>query len=188
MKRVIRKDEYSLEEKRIVELILFFSEQSVDDRFYGSAKLNKLLFLADFNAYGHLGKSITGMSYVHQTKGPTPRPGEFLLIRDRMISNGDLGIREEETYVGIRRKPIAQRAPDISIFSKDEIEICFAALEELKHLTATEGSEWSHKILGWLYTEEGETIPYSSIYLWTKIPLTTEDMGWAIQAATQLGV
>jgi hypothetical protein len=66
---------------KLVELVLFFSRQCEDDKSFDMAKLNKLLFLADFWAYAHLGQSITGSTYIHQEHGPTNV--EFMLGRQQ---------------------------------------------------------------------------------------------------------
>jgi len=73
---------------KLAELIVFFAEESKDDIQFGSVKLNKLLFLADFWAYGHLGQSITGATYVRQDHGPTPSRTCRLLVRRRSLSPG----------------------------------------------------------------------------------------------------
>src|SRR5690606_1570423 len=94
------------EKEKLAELVIFFARESEKDRLFGSTKLNKLLFLADFLAYGYLGKPITGARYIHKKRGPTPSPDEFLPVREDLIANGRLNIIEEETYYGTRKRPV----------------------------------------------------------------------------------
>jgi hypothetical protein len=176
------------DKEKLAEPIIFFACESKDDRLFGSTKLNKLLFLADFLAYGHLGNSITGARYIHQKRGPTPSPDEFLPVRESLISSGRLAITEKETYYGTRKRPVTEDKPDLKKFSKKELEIAYEALETLKHMGNVDSEVWSHKFVGWLSTSEGETIPYSTAYLWQGIPLSEEDYEWARKTARQLGL
>ena len=174
------------DKRKLAELILYFSDRCQNDPFFGSTKLNKLLFMADFWCYGHLGKSITGINYIHQKEGPTPEPKTFLSARKQLISEGRLAVREEKTYVGIRKRPIAIDKPNLTLFTEAELQICQDAIEALKHLNNMETSDWSHDFPGWLYTREGEIIPYETVYLYRKEPLTLEDTEWAKSLARKM--
>src|SRR5574341_367355 len=93
---------------KLAELIMFFASESASDRLFGSTKLNKLLFLSDFLSYGYRGCSITGTTYIHQKRGPTPDPDQFLPVREELIDSGRLGITLEETFLGNRKRPVAK--------------------------------------------------------------------------------
>ena len=56
-------------------LTRFFAEKFIDDILMGPVELNKLLFLTDAWAYGHLGHSVTGLDYVHREEGPSLEGG-----------------------------------------------------------------------------------------------------------------
>jgi hypothetical protein len=174
-------------ERKLAELVVFFSKSSIDDALFDSVKLNKLLFLTDFRAYGHLGIPITGTEYVHQQFGPAPQSNQILRVFDRLQAEGRLKIEEEETYSGVRRKPVALDDPDMSLFSQDEQDIARDAYYDLRYMSGLESSQWSHTILGWLHTSIGETIPYQSAFLWQKQPVTIDSMLWAWRKAVELG-
>ncbi len=176
------------DKEKLAELVIFFARESENDRLFGSTKLNKLLFLADFTAYGYLGTSITGARYIHQKRGPTPSPDEFLPVREALMNDGRLSIEEEETYYGTRKRPVSKSLPDMDKFSKKEVEIAYEAIETLKHMGNVESENWSHKFVGWLSTAEGEEISYSTAYLWQGVPLSEEDFEWARSTAKQLGL
>lgn len=53
--------------------MLYIAKRSLTDPYFGYVKLNKILFYADFVAYGELGKPITGATYIRNLYGPTPR-------------------------------------------------------------------------------------------------------------------
>jgi len=55
---------------KMAELILYVSDRCQLDPAYGSTKLNKILFYADFLYYAKHGTSITGQEYMRLDKGP----------------------------------------------------------------------------------------------------------------------
>lgn len=174
--------------EKMAELILFFAKESEGDRFFGAIKLNKLLFTADFLAYGYLGYSITGAKYIHQRQGPTPEPTQFLSVRDNLVLAEDLLIQQEETYNGTRKRPVALRDPELTAFSEDELALCYDVVSSLKNMNSMTVSDWSHDFPGWQYTKQNEEIPYSSVYLWRKQPATAEDFARAREVVQQLGL
>jgi hypothetical protein len=179
---------HAFEPRKLAELIIFFTKYSHDDRLFGATKLDKLLWAADFLAYGHMGQSITGATYVHQSQGPAPSPEQFMTVRDTLLQSGRLRIEEEESYQGTIRRPVTDSEPDMSLFNEAEIDLCWDVLEELRRMSNREVSEWSHKFPGWLYTHQGEEIPYQTVYLWEQFPATKEDLEWGLRVAKELGL
>ena len=74
---------FEFEEARFKELIVLISELCAKDPTYGSVKLNKILYFADFMAYRVLGKPITGATYFKLQEGPAPREPGWMLAEDR---------------------------------------------------------------------------------------------------------
>jgi hypothetical protein len=178
----------AFEPKKLAELIIYFTKHSQDDLLFGSTKLNKLLWVADFLAYGYMGRSLTGATYIHQEQGPTPSPDQFIGVRDALVKSGRLRVEEEETYRGTKKRPVTESEPDMSLFNDAEVDLCRDVLEELTRMSNREVSEWSHKFPGWLYTRQGEEIPYQTVYLWEQYPATKEDLAWGLRVAKELGV
>ena len=124
--------------RKFAELILFFTKGSEGDRLFGSTKLNKLLWYADFLAYGHMGRPITGATYVHQEHGPTPKPEQLLSARDELIKQGRLRVEEEETYNGTKKRLVALDEPDLTLFTEAELDLCQDALESFRRMSNIE--------------------------------------------------
>src|SRR6266436_3959963 len=123
--------------EKFKELILYICEKSATDPNFGATKLNKVLFLSDFWAYGNLGKPITGVEYMKLPFGPAPRP--LVPIRKEMQENGDLAIQETTLDPTMARKrPVNLRAADLSRFSAEEIAIVDQVLELLKLATGSD--------------------------------------------------
>ncbi|MGC2300484.1 MAG: Panacea domain-containing protein [Acidobacteriaceae bacterium] len=151
-------------EKKFVELILYISQRSAHDLYFGATKLNKILYLSDFRAYGLWGSSITGAEYQHLQQGPAPRrlkpvrsameADEVLAIQPVLFSNGKT-----------QHRTVNLREPDLSLFEAREIALVDSVIDELRNLNATEASNLTHQFVGWLMTEEGQTIDYATIFL-----------------------
>jgi len=167
------------------ELVLYFAKQGENDMYMGSVKLNKLLFYADFLAYGYLGHSITGARYIHLPQGPGP--SELLPVRNEMEKEGKL--RQEKVYRlnHFQWRPVALDAPNISLFSKEELDICQDAIRLLQNCPAEEISDRSHNWLGWIYADTKETIPYETVFIRSREPITFSDIAWAKQNMPQQG-
>lgn len=150
-------------DSKLKELILYIAEKSESDQHFGRTKLNKLLFYADFVAYGETGKSITGHEYQKLGNGPVLR--KFLPITDEMKANMDCSEQEKRHFGYKQKRLIALREPDLSVFSGVEIAIVEDILKRLQPYGAKDVSELSHHFIGWEVFEVGGTIPYSTVFV-----------------------
>ncbi len=143
---------------KLEELILFIASRSEDDPRFGSTKLNKLLFFADFSAYVRLGTSITGHTYMRLPNGPAPRA--MLPTIKRMVVAKLLAIKERAHYGRTQRVPIALRDAEVRLFSAEEIAIVTEVLDGLRRKNAKGISSLSHQFDGWKLAKDREDIPY----------------------------
>lgn len=155
-------------EEKFKELVLYIAEKSEDDPWFGATKLNKLLFYADFLAYGHFGKPITGAVYQVLRHGPAPK--KLLPIRLQMIRDKELEIRRERVLRFTQQRPIALREASVGVFSADELSIVDDLIRLLGDRTAGEISELSHAEVCWQLADEGEEIPYTAVFLSSRKP------------------
>ncbi|MCY4456130.1 MAG: Panacea domain-containing protein [Chloroflexi bacterium] len=159
-------------------LVLYIGQRAWDDATLGKTRLYKTLWLSDFLAYARLGHSITGADYVHMPQGPGPDNAEQLL--QSMLDDGELQIRSEPRYAYAIQRPLAQREPELDeLFAPSEIAIVEEVLRQFDGQHAVDTSEWSHEhSVGWRLTEDGERIPYETIFLSAETP-TIDDERWA---------
>lgn len=176
--------EIQFDSEKFAELLLFFSKYSEDDRFFGSTKLNKMLFVADFFAYGYFASPITGATYVHLDYGPAPR--ELLPIRQILQDERRLELREQDLFIGTQKRPVALDDPDTSVFSEDELALMRSVLQEFENVPAGSARDWSHTVMGWMLTEDREEIPYEMVFMFQKEPITMADLHWAQETVQQL--
>jgi hypothetical protein len=152
------------DEQKLKELILYISQQSSTDPKFGSIKLNKILYLSDFIAFGWWGEPITAVEYQHLKKGPAPR--RLLPVRDEMVAAKELAVQPIPLKNGnTQKRPVNLRDPDLTNFSGREISLVDTVIRTLWKMDAEESSEYSHRFVGWKMTKEGENIPYGTIFL-----------------------
>lgn len=169
---------------KLEELVLYIAQQCSDDPHFGATKLNKILFFADFLAYGHLGKPISEAIYTNQKHGPVPRQ---LLAAQRSLTESGRAILAERTHFGYKQKRLIPLvSPDLDLFSVDEIHIIDETIRKLEDKNGTELSDFTHKFRPWRDTSEGEEIPFSSVFVMDDLPATRSDKEWALARIAEL--
>jgi len=153
------------------ELLLYLAQRSAGDPLFGATKLNKLLFYCDFLAYGQLGRSVTGARYQRLKHGPAPR--QLVPIQRELEAEGAMSVQVRQFFNQVQKRPVAMRPPNLGLFSGEEIALVDMLLEVLRHYSASEVSALSHLEAGWQLVDDGEDIPYESVFL--SPPGLTED-------------
>lgn len=149
--------------ERFRRLALYFASRSRDDRAFGKTKLVKLLFYSDFFAYGELGASITGATYLKFPHGPYPECIDEEI--NCIVQIGD-GVVENARYFGKeQRRLIALQSVNIDIFSGPEISIAEQVLEALRDQDAAGVSRLSHLEPAWQFVNDRDTIPYELVFV-----------------------
>jgi hypothetical protein len=145
------------------ELILYIATRLGPEAALGRVKLAKLLMWSDFGAFARFGRSVTGATYEKWEHGHLPR--ELLLAERDLLASGAIAT-EEKDYYGKRLKHIsAEREPDLTSFSEDELAAIESAIRRYGHESATYLSELSHHEVGWRLAEMHEVIPYTTVFL-----------------------
>lgn len=121
-------------------------------------KLNKLLFYADFLHFKDYTLSISGSQYAHIPFGPAPN--NYDLHYHILVSQETVKVEEMmyPNYSG--EKYIANKGPDLAIFSEGELRILASVKERYSSYNALRISRESHKEKGYLETETGDLISY----------------------------
>ena len=168
----------TFDERKFRNLVLYIGQRAWDDPTLGKTRLYKTLWLSDFLAYARLGRSITGADYVHMPQGPGPDNAEHLL--QQMLENGELLLRSEPRFAYSIQRPLALREPELDeVFAPSEIAIVEEVLRQFDGQRAVDTSDWSHEnSVGWRLTDDGERIPYETVFLSAESP-TMDDERWA---------
>lgn len=149
--------------QKLGELILYVSRKCEGEEAFGATKLNKILFFAEFACYARFGHSITEQEYRKLNHGPAPR--RLTQVRQLLESRGDCDIATRDYYGRTQKRIVALREPVLDCFSADDIAIVDRIIERLDGHNGSEVSDLSHTFPGWFLAEEGETIPYETVFL-----------------------
>lgn len=150
-------DEFSgfrkLDIRKLFNVILFFC-----DGGQLKTKLNKLLFYADFKHFKENTISITGARYFHLQYGPVPDDYDYYfaeLERARLL---DMVEETYGEYTGF--KCVTRNQPDLSIFEQSELDSLINVKEYFKDFGSARIMDFSHEEIGYVSTNEGESISY----------------------------
>jgi Antitoxin SocA-like, Panacea domain len=160
---------FSFRSDKFAELMLYVAREAADDPTFGAVKLNKVLFYADFGAYAELGQPVTGARYQRLHFGPAARA--MLPVQNELIRFGHAAL-EFENYFGLKQsRLVPKRDPDLSQFSQRELDLVDRAIKTFWGMDATSLSQLSHdESKGWQIVQDGEDIPYGSVFLSTEEP------------------
>lgn len=151
-------------ERKLKSLVLYIAAKCAEDKYFGTVKLNKILFFSDFIAYATLKSPITGVEYLALEAGPAPRP--MPAIRQHMLA--DRQIAEEVRIVGggyAERRIVATEKPDLRLFSGEEIALVDSVIEALRKKTATDVSWLSHARAWKISRKSTGSIPYETVFV-----------------------
>jgi hypothetical protein len=150
---------------KLGELILYICQKSANDFYFGSVKLNKLLYYSDFLAYAQWGNTITGAEYRNLREGPAPV--RLVEVRDALLNENPpaLAIQINQFPSYVQKKPVHLRPPNLSLFRGNELALVGNVIKENESLNGTQISNKSHHEWGWILTSEYETIKPASFLL-----------------------
>jgi hypothetical protein len=172
--------------EKFINAMIFFALNTNRNKI-GKLKMSKLLFALDFEHFKQTGRWVTGMRYYAYPKGPYPKD-EFEKVSDKAappdidrvmgvtpMYEDDLG--ESRGYLF---KVRGNHKPDLSLFSKRELEIMKWLAECWHDATGKQIKDWSHKRgTPWRKVWEEENRKYEPISYAYAIddssPLTKED-------------
>ena len=153
-------------EEKLKELIIFISDNCVNDPTFGATKLNKILYYSDFQHYARYGVPITGLAYQSLPKGPAPR--RMRPIRDQLEKEHQIIIKKEEVLIDgkqqKRHRVVPSREANLNIFSPSEIAMVGHYINAFWEWSAEDVSDSTHG-KAWEVAGQGRDIPYESVYL-----------------------
>lgn len=164
--------------EKLKEALHYVIECCDDSSRLGAVRLNKILWFADCHSYRDHGASITADGYVKRRFGPVPKK---VLAATREL--------EEEHKIAIREVPYSSRKsfrefisikkPDHSALSEQDMEVLKACTHMIcNEFSATQISEVSHDQV-WEAADEGEEIPFFTIFAAIPGAITDEVRKWA---------
>jgi len=148
--------------EKFKEVLLYILNKVGSKPNIGETFLYKLLYFSDFDFYEKYEEQLIGASYQKNTYGPTPM--EFAKVMEYMIKEQEIEPVKSEYFNYPQRKYLPRRKPDLSKLKAHEIETIDNVLNRLSDKNALQISEYSHKDVPWITTEEGEVIEYEAVF------------------------
>ncbi|MBM4141577.1 MAG: DUF4065 domain-containing protein [Nitrospira sp.] len=128
----------------------------------GETVIYKLLYFIDFDFYEKYEEQLIGATFIKNNYGPTPI--EFAKIIEKMTKDKDIEKVVSEYFSYPQTKYLPLRKPDLSKLKANEIDLIDDVLNRLSDMNASQISEYSHRDIPWLTTEDGEIIEYESVF------------------------
>lgn len=139
-------------------ILLYILEKCAGKPNVGETVLYKLLYFSDFNYYEVYEEHLTGAKYRKLPYGPVPNNiGD---IMGKMIEIGELKRIKTEFHGYPQTRYIPLIKPDLRELKASEIEVIDHVIGQLSDYYATAISDYSHKDIPWLSTDEGDVIDY----------------------------
>ena len=170
--------------ERFADLILYIASKCQNNEAFGATKLNKILFTADFLAYGAWGRPVSGATYRRLKNGPVPY--ELLIVRNQLEREGKIVIQDRNYFGRTQKRIVPLAAPDLSKFTAEEIQLVDQVIAAEWQMNGTQLSEWTHTLRPWLSARDGETIPYSTVFTLEDIPVSSEGLSWGATMVREL--
>ncbi len=148
--------------KKFKEVLLYILEKVGSKPNVGMTVLYKLLYFIDFDYYEKFEEQLLGATYIKNHFGPTPV--EFKKIVESLESKGELETVKSKYFLHEQTKYLPRRQSNISILNAQEIKHIDDVLFRLSDKSAMELSDYSHKDVPWVGTEDGKIISYESVF------------------------
>jgi transcriptional regulator with XRE-family HTH domain len=163
--------------EKLREVLLYILNKVGAKPNVGETVLYKLLYFIDMDYYEKHGRSITGLTYVHNTFGPSPKLKDFRAIINDMQEHNELEIVETRFFSNKQKKYLPHKVPSLRALSATELNHIDVELARLSDKNATELSDLSHKDMPWVATPTNQPIDYQLAMYRTAATSVREDDG-----------
>ena len=148
--------------EKFKEVLLYILNKVGSKPNIGESVLYKLLYFIDFNYYERYEEQLIGATYIKNNYGPTPK--EFIVVVEEMQDLEEIVKVKDKYFQYPQRKYLPLRPPDLSGLRANELKMIDEVLEKLSDMNASQISEFSHKDVPWLTTDDGEIMDYESVF------------------------
>lgn len=147
-----------LKVQKFKNILLYILEKCAGKSNVGETLLYKLLYFSDFNYYELYEEHLSGAQYRKLPFGPVPQKMDTVI--SSMIKDSQLQ-RVKTNYHGFKQtRYLPLEKPNLSTFSAREKDVIDKVIDQYSDWSASAISEYSHKDMPWLASEDGEIIDY----------------------------
>lgn len=147
-----------LKVQKFKNILLYILEKCAGKSNVGETLLYKLLYFSDFNYYELYEEHLSGAKYRKLPFGPVPQKLDAVITS--MIKDSQLQ-RVKTNYHGFKQtRYLPLEKPNLSTFSAREKDVIDKVIDQYSDWSASAISDYSHKDMPWLASEDGEIIDY----------------------------
>ena len=143
-------------------VLLYILEKCAGKPNVGETVLYKLLYFSDFNYYELYEEHLTGAKYRKLPYGPVPQKLESII--NQMIEQDKIKRFKSEYHGYPQTRYIPLVKADLTSLKASEKEIIDRVIEQMSDWSASAISNYSHKDMPWLASNDGEEINYELVF------------------------
>ena len=128
----------------------------------GQTVLYKLLYFIDFDYYELFEEQLMGLEYIKNKHGPTPV--DFTKLTKQMEDDKEIVEVKAKYFDKDQTKYLPVKESNLSMLSAPELVHIDKVLEKHSDKSATELSNFSHKDIPWISSENMEVIEYEAVF------------------------
>ncbi len=140
------------------EILLYILEKCAGKPNIGETLLYKLLYFSDFNYYEIYEEHLTGAEYRKLPFGPVPQKLDSII--NQMIASKMIKRFKTEYHGYPQTRYIPLTKPNLNNLKASEKDILDKVIEQFSDWSASAISDYSHKDMPWLASNDGEVIDY----------------------------
>ena len=148
-----------LQTEKFKNVLLYILESCAGKPNVGETVLNKLLYFCDFNYYEIYEEHLTGARYKKLPYGPVPQKLESII--NQMVANHQLQRIKTEYHGFVQTRYLPLTKADLTQLSAAEKTVIDDVIRQMGDWNANKISEYSHKDMPWMATEENGDIDYN---------------------------
>ena len=168
----------TLQVNKFKNVLLYILERCAGKPNVGETVLYKLLYFSDFNYYELYEEHLTGAKYRKLPFGPVPQKLDTII--NQMMEKGMIQRIKTEYYNKMQTRYIPLAKADLTELKASEKEVIDKVIEQMSDWSAAAISNYSHKDMPWLASNEGEEIKYE-LALYRDAPFSVRNYGDEIE-------
>jgi transcriptional regulator with XRE-family HTH domain len=140
------------------QVLLYILERCAGKPNVGETVLYKLLYFIEFNYFELYEEHLVGATFRKLPYGPVPQRLDTILAE--MQEKSQLKMVKTQYFDKLQKRYIPLEKPDLTVLKASEKEVIDRVVDQFSDYSATGISDYSHKDMPWLATENGEVISY----------------------------
>ena len=173
-----RISEPTLQVHKFKNILLYILERCAGKPNVGETVLSKLLYFSDFNYYELYEEHLTGAKYLKLPYGPVPQKLDVIITQ--MIDAGQLQRVKTVYHHSPQTRYLPLQKANLTELKASEKDAMDRVIEQMSDWSALGISNYAHKDVPWLATQEGEEISYELAF-YREAPFSVRNYGDEIE-------